>query len=150
MISIIGEHKKHCFKKFKSYNCTDCDFKAEGAKILSSHRRVGCFSHICSRCDFKTSIMKELHIHKEKNHSITSYVCQNCDYIVKTKGYGVQMTMKAKHETTGCFRYSCLSCDYKTSIPNTMGAHRARVHARRENDTFYDQFKKSMAEVFSV
>ena len=149
MKSLIVGHKQNCSKQQTSLTCSNCDFKAEKETILLKHKRLSCYPYVCTICEFKTSIWKELTLHKEESHSITAFECQKCDYIAKAKSLSEHTVLKTKHEEVGCYRYNCLSCDYKTSKPNTMGLHRGKAHNRRENKAFYEQFKESLSQNFS-
>ena len=124
-------HEKDCFKKHEGFNCSKCDFKTDKKRHLMKHKHEGCFPFTCKHCDFKTSVRNLLTIHKQQTHS--SYECPNCDYKVKVKTEKEQDTFETKHKTVGCFKFSCLSCDFTTSIPNTMKSHREKSHSKPIN-----------------
>ena len=142
---------------------------------LIKHKRLGCFALTCTKCEFKTSNTKDFQTHKE-GHRVTSYACNKCDYTAKAKTEREHRVLMERHVTLGCFRFwktettwliwfhlvpclmfkmipshsrfECLSCDFKTSIPNSMSVHRAQAHGRRTDAKFYKLFKESLSEVF--
>ena len=150
MSSAIEKHTELCFQDYDNFNCSTCDYKAENKKCLLKHKQKGCYKFICLKCEFKTSIVKTMNAHKKNYHNISSYDCPKCDYTIKARNEQNQSAQKKRHEQTGCFKFSCLSCDYKTSIPNTMIVHRGKTHSKRNDKDFYKDFKKSFSDAFTI
>ena len=121
------------------YFCQNCDYVTEQKSRYERHKASlsFCFNFKCKTCDFKTSLKKNISEHKaffhqspkkEKTkeiivHSNFVQSCNQCDFLTNRK------ESLAKHKKTGCYKFQCKICNFKTSQYDKHLKHRQVSHS---------------------
>ncbi|GBP20213.1 Zinc finger protein 565 [Eumeta japonica] len=119
---LARHHKrKHTYREYKPYSCSDCDFSTKTKEQLNLHRKRLTSSKPvqCKICDYKTKFKCELLKHQLMHDEGKPYKCQMCD--TSFRHQSEMFRHQIIHSLEKPFR--CSYCEFSTKRRNTLIDH---------------------------